>query len=81
MMRTARWTFAAIAGAVLFGASGSEALAAGGYGAVAGQQSGGGSGSALPFTGMDLLAYGAIAIAIVTAGLVLRAISTRRSHK
>ena len=80
-MRTARWTFAVMAGAALFGASGSEALAAGGYGAVAGEQSGGTAKSTLPFTGMNLLAYGAIAITIVAAGLVLRVISTRRSQR
>ena len=80
MTRTARWTFAVVAGVALFGATGSEALAAGGYGAVAGRQSGETAGSALPFTGMNLPAYGAIAAAIVAAGLTLRAISTRRSH-
>ena len=81
MTRTVRWAFAVGAGAALFGATAGDALAASGYGVVAGEQSGGTGGSALPFTGMNLLAYAAIAIAIVAAGLVLRAISIQRSHQ
>jgi len=81
MTRTARWAFAVVAGAALLGATAGDALAANGYGAVAGEQSGGAGGSALPFTGMNLLAYAAVAIAIVAAGLALRAISTQRSHQ
>ena len=81
MMRTARWVFAVLAAAVLFGATASEAVAAGGYGAVAGQQTGGGGGSTLPFTGFNLLAYIAVAVAIVASGVALRTVSAQRSRK
>ena len=60
-----------------FGASASAAAGADGYGAVAGQQAGGGSGGTLPFTGSDLLGYVGVAAAIVAAGVVLRAIARR----
>jgi len=80
MTRTAQWVLGVLAAAVLFGATASEALAASGYGAVAGQQTGGTGGSALPFTGLNLLAYVAVAVAIVASGVGLRAVSPQRSR-
>ena len=54
---------------------------AGGYGAVAGEQSGGGSaGGVLPFTGFDLAAYVVVAVAIVAAGIGLRSLASRGSR-
>ena len=76
--QTLRMALAAVAAELLwFGASASVARGADGYGAVAGQQTGGGSGGTLPFTGSDLLGYVTVAAAIVAAGLVLRAVARR----
>ena len=71
---------AAVALATLAGASSGEALAAAGYGGVAGQQTGGGSSATLPFTGVDLLLYVVVAVAIVASGLALQAIAGRTDH-
>ena len=81
MMRTAQWVSAVLAAAVLFGVTASEAFAAGGYGAVAGQQTSGGGGSTLPFTGLNLLVYIGVAGAIMAAGVGLRTVSAQRSGK
>jgi hypothetical protein len=48
-----------------------------GYGAVGSQRAGG---SSLPFTGLDLLLYGVIAVAIIAAGLALRAVARRKDR-
>jgi hypothetical protein len=61
-----------------------SALAAGGYGAVAGEQSGGGngagSGAGLPFTGLALVEYAVVAGGIIAAGAALRVIAGRQSR-
>jgi hypothetical protein len=72
-----------VAAAMWLGATAGVALAQGGYGAVAGEQSGGGSGSGpggLPFTGVDLLGYVVVAGGIIAAGMGLRMIAGRQSR-
>ncbi len=83
MDKSIRRLTAVVAGVVWFDAAAGTAWGADGYGAVAGQRSGGGGsqiGSALPFTGMDLVMYVAVAAAITVAGLALRAIAGRNSR-
>ena len=78
MIRMTRWIVAAgAAAAVLFGAAAGDALAADGYGGLAGRQTGGGSNGVLPFTGVELLLYVVVGVAIVAAGLALRAVARR----
>jgi hypothetical protein len=48
-------------------------------GSVAGEQTGGGGGGTLPFTGSELLLYVIVGAAIVASGFGLRALSARRS--
>jgi hypothetical protein len=55
-----------------------SALAEGGSGNVAGEQTGGGGGN-LPFTGQDLLLYVVVGVAVIASGFALRALSARRS--
>ena len=79
-MRTSvRWIIRGVTGVACFTGTTGVALAADGYGGAAGQQTGGGSAGNLPFTGTDLLTYVLVAIAIMAAGLALRATSDRRS--
>jgi hypothetical protein len=83
MDKAIRRLTAVVVGVVLFGAAAGTAWGADGYGAVAGQRTGGGGsqiGSTLPFTGMDLVGYVAVATAITVAGLALRAIAARNSR-
>jgi hypothetical protein len=47
------------------------------YGAVKGEQAGGGSGGSLPFTGMNLLLIVAAGGAIAASGVGLRAVAQR----
>jgi hypothetical protein len=77
MRLSARWLLGVSASVVWFGATASVALAAGGYGAVAGEQTGGGNTGSLPFTGMNLVAYAVIAAAIMAAGFALRRLAGR----
>jgi hypothetical protein len=47
------------------------------YGAVKGENAGGGGGGSLPFTGLDLLALTAVGTVLVAGGVGLRAASRR----
>lgn len=69
-----------LVGVMCFAATTGVALA-GGYGAVGGEQTGGGgAGGVLPFTGVDLAAYVLVAVAIVAAGVALRFFASRGSR-
>ena len=84
MRSSVRWVASVGATLALFGAMTGVAFAGDGYGAVAGGQTGGSSGSggpaALPFTGLDLLGYAVVATGIVAAGLALRVIAGRHAR-
>jgi hypothetical protein len=83
MRSSVRWVAGVVAALVLFGATTGVALAGDGYGGIAGQQTGGSSGSGgsgLPFTGLELLWYAVVAAFIVAAGLALRVIAGRQSR-
>ena len=68
-----------LAGLVCLAGTTGVALA-GGYGAVSGEGTGsGGSRGVLPFTGVDLVAYALVAVAIVAAGIGLRSLARRGS--
>jgi hypothetical protein len=61
--------------ALMLVASATTAFAGDGYGAVAGESSGGAGssgGSTLPFTGADLALYAVVGALLVATGLVLR---------
>ena len=74
---------AALAAAVLVLGTAQPARAASGdptasddqYGAVLGQQGGGGQGGSLPFTGLDLIAVLAAGTALTAAGVAVRRVA------
>jgi hypothetical protein len=77
-----RTLIGAVGTVVVFATTAGTALAGGDYntpGAVAGEQTGGGGGSSLPFTGADLALYAVVGIAIVASGLTLRVMARRPS--
>jgi hypothetical protein len=80
-MRTSiRWIAGLLAGVIWFGGTVGVALAADGYGTVAGQQARDSSRGGLPFTGVDLLTFVLVAAAIIASGVALRAVATRHSR-
>jgi hypothetical protein len=79
MTKVLKGLIALVGAAGFMAVSAVSAFAGGGYanGGVAGESTGGGSGS-LPFTGAELALYVVVGLAIVASGLALRAYSARR---
>lgn len=78
MTKVLRGVLALLGSAAILAVSAATAFAGDGYarGGVAGQSTGGGSGT-LPFTGADLALYFVIGLLIVGSGLALRAYSAQ----
>lgn len=70
---------AVVTSAVLLATGVSAAFAGEGYGAVAGESSGGNGGGTLPFTGADLAVYLIVGVCIIVSGIALHGYSARRS--
>jgi hypothetical protein len=68
--------------AAILAVSAAPAFAGDGYaaGGVAGESTGGGGGTTLPFTGADLALYVETGLLIVGSGLALRAYTARRVY-
>lgn len=83
MRKVLRSAVAFLSVAAIMAVTAGTAFAGGDYntpaGAVAGDQTGGGGGGTLPFTGSELLLYVIVGAAIVASGFALRAMSARRS--
>ena len=83
MRKVLRSAVAFLSVAAIMALTAGTAFAGGAYntpaGAVAGDQTGGGGGGTLPFTGSELLLYVIVGAAIVASGFALRAMSARRS--
>ncbi len=79
MTKALRGVLALLGSAAILAVSAATAFAGDGYasGGVAGDSTGGGSGT-LPFTGAELVMYVVIGLLIVGSGLALRAYSARR---
>ncbi len=79
MTKALRGVLALLGSAAILAVSAATAFAGDGYasGGVAGDSTGGGSGT-LPFTGVELVMYVVIGLLIVGSGLALRAYSARR---
>jgi hypothetical protein len=75
MRKVVRGAIALVSVAMVMAVTATSAMAEG-YGAVAGEQTGGGD---LPFTGSDLLLYVVVGVAVIATGFALRALSARRS--
>jgi hypothetical protein len=77
MRKVVRCAIAFATAAMVMAVTATSALAEGGSGNVAGEQTGGGGN--LPFTGQDLLLYVVVGVAVIASGFALRALSSRRS--
>jgi hypothetical protein len=71
MRKVVRGGIALVTAAMVMAVTASTALAEG-YGAVAGENTGGGGN--LPFTGSDLLLYVVVGVAVIATGFALRAL-------
>jgi len=80
MMKALRGVLILLGSAAFLAVSAATAFAGDGYasGGVAGQSTGGGGGSTLPFTGAELALYVGTGLLIVGSGLALRAYSARQ---
>lgn len=80
MMKALRGVLILFGSAAFLAVSAATAFAGDGYasGGVAGQSTGGGGGSTLPFTGAQLALYVVTGLLIVGSGLALRAYSARQ---
>ena len=80
MMKALRGALILLGSAAFLAVSAATAFAGDGYasGGVAGQSTGGGGGSTLPFTGAELALYVVTGLLIVGSGLALRAYSARQ---
>ncbi len=83
MRKVVRSAVALLSVAAIFAVTAGTALAGSDYnkpgGQVAGEQTGGGGGGTLPFTGSELMLYVIVGAAIVASGFALRAMAARRS--
>lgn len=80
MMKALRGVLILLCSAAMLAVSAATAFAGEGYasGGVAGESTGGGGGTTLPFTGAELALYVVTGLVIVGSGLALRAYSARR---
>jgi hypothetical protein len=80
MRKALRGMLIVLGSAAILAVSAGTAFAGDGYarGGVAGESTGGGSGT-LPFTGAELALYAVIGLLILGSGLALRAYSARRT--
>jgi hypothetical protein len=80
MTKALRGMLIVLGSAAILAVSAATAFAGDGYasGGVAGESTGGGSGT-LPFTGAELALYVVIGLLILGSGLALRAYSARRT--
>ena len=82
MMKALRGVLILLGSAAFLAASAATAFAGDGYasGGVAGESTGGGGGSTLPFTGTELALYVVTGLLIVGSGVALRAYSARHGN-
>ena len=82
MTKALRGALVLLGSAAMLAVSAATAFAGDGYasGGVAGESTGGGRGTALPFTGTELALYVVTGLLIVGSGLALRAYSARRGN-
>ena len=82
MTKALRGVLVLLGSAAILAASAATAFAGDGYasGGVAGESTGGGGGTTLPFTGTDLAIYVVTGLLIVGSGLALRAYTARRVY-
>jgi len=82
MTKALRGVLVLLGSAATLAASAATAFAGEGYasGGVAGESTGGGGGTTLPFTGAELALYVVTGLLIVGSGLALRAYTARRVY-
>ena len=82
MTKALRGALILFGSAAILAMSTATAFAGDGYatGGVAGESTGGGGGTTLPFTGTDLALYGVVGLLILGSGLALRAYTARRVY-
>jgi hypothetical protein len=82
MTKALRGVLILIGSAAILAESAATAFAGDGYasGGVAGESTGGGGGTTLPFTGAELAVYLLTGLLIVGSGLALRAYTARRAN-
>lgn len=80
MTKVLRGVLIMLGSAAILALSAAPAFAGDGYasGGVAGESTGGGGGTTLPFTGVELAVYVVTGLLIVGSGLALRAYGARR---